>query len=343
MKNVFAHYFTWFARKDTSGRWEHWNWDGPGTYHNPDNIIDGYEDVAAVDIPLIGAYDSSDPRAQKYHLDLAQAAGIDAFCVDWYGFPDEKNRNRDNLVDRNFEIMLQTASSHKVKLCICYEEKLLFGKQDEKEVAACGKSHMKYFSSRYFNSPGYWHVDGRPVVIIWGNNKLSIAVWKDILEELKDYNPWIIYSHHDHNPQYVDFCHGFYPWVLLGNLEVQKAYLEDYYSTAQKYLAEGKSITLGGGVWPGFNDSGVCGWGSGDRIIEDTADELYDITWGYVLKHEPEWVSITTWNDWNEGSNIEPGVKRGSKYLEMTARYISEYKGSKNTLSIDEIIKSHVK
>jgi hypothetical protein len=339
MKNVFAHYFSWFSRKDVSGVWEHWNWEGPGTCHNPENIIDGHEDVAAVDIPLIGAYDSCDPRVHEYHLNLATAAGIDAFCVDWYGISGENKENRDNIVDRNFSIMLQRASMHQVKLCICYEEKILFGEKTEEQIIETGRNHMKYISSRYFKSQGYWSVDGRPVLIIWGNNKLSTRVWKEILKEIDEYNPWIIYSHHDHNPEYVELCQGFYPWVLLGDLDFQRFYLEEYYLTVKKYINEGKSHTLGAGVWPGFNDTGVSGWGSGNRIIEDREDKLYALTWEYALKNNPEWISITTWNDWNEGSNIEPGIKKGAKYLKMTAGYINKYKGSNSGVGIDAVLK----
>jgi len=341
MKNVFAHYFTWFSRKDVSGVWEHWNWDGPGTFHNPENIIDGHEDIAAVDIPLIGAYDSSDPEAHKYHLDLAEAAGIDAFCVDWYGTSMTSNKNRDNIVDKNFEIMLQSADTHSVKICICYEEKILFDEKSETQVITTGKNHMEYMAKKYFESPGYWKVQGRPVLIIWGNNKLTPDAWKQILEEVEQYNPWIIYSHHDHNPQYVEICQGFYPWVLLGDLNVQRAYLEDFYRTARKYMKEGKSITFGAGVWPGFDDSGVCGWGGGTRIIEDKEDELYDLTWKYALESNPEWVSITTWNDWNEGSNIEPGVKNGTKYLKMTEDYITRYKDNTSGVDIHTVLNKY--
>lgn len=338
MKNVFAHYFTWFSRKDVSGAWEHWNWDGPGTYHNPENIINGHEDVASIDIPLIGAYDSCDPRVHKYHLDLAGSAGIDAFCVDWYGTAETTSKNRDNIVDWNFNMMLHTVDKHRVKICICYEEKILFGEESDDRKIAVGRSHMRYMASRYFKSPGYWNVQGRPVLIIWGNNTLTTGVWKEILKEIEAYDPWIIYSHHDHKPQYAEICHGFYPWVILGNLNAQRAYLDGFYSTAAGYLNEGKSTTMGAGVWPGFNDSGVCGWGEGNRIIEDKEDSLYGLTWEYALKHTPEWISITTWNDWNEGSNIEPGVKKDIKYLKMTADFIAEYKGAGTGVSIDEVL-----
>lgn len=338
MKNVFAHYFLWFSRKDTSGRWEHWNWDGPGTCHNPDNIIDGFEDVAAVDIPLAGAYDSSDARVQRYHLDLAEAAGIDAFCVDWYGTSGTREKNRDHIVDKNFNVMLKIAGNHKTKICICYEEKILFDEKSEERVIKTARSHMRHIAENYFTSPGYWYSEGRPVLIVWGNNKLSTAVWKEILKEMEGYNPWVIYSHHDHNPDYVKFSHGFYPWVLLGDLDFQRSYLDEYYTLIKSYMEEGKTTAFGGGVWPGFNDTGVFGWGEGTRIIPDGDDRLYDITWEYVLKNNPGWVSITTWNDWNEGSNIEPGVKRGPKYLKMTADYIARYKGIKSGVDINAVL-----
>ncbi len=340
---AFAHYFTWFANKAVSGHWEHWNWDGPGSRHDPDQIINGRPDIAAIDVPLIGAYDSSDPAVQLYHLDLAEAAGIDAFCVDWYGMSEKEQNRRDQLVNDNLVRMFQTASAHHIKLCVCYEERLLVDHvSSEAEAIEVGRYHFQYIASRFFSSPAHWYVDQRPVIIIWGNNRLAPHVWKEVFKEVEPYHPWILYSHHEHRPVYAEICHGFYPWVLIGDLDFQKAYLDEFYHAAQRYVRTGASVTLGGGVWPGFNDSGVYGWGSGTRLIEDSNDELFDLTWQYVLENRPEWISITTWNDWNEGTNIEPGIKQGTKYLQKTAEYLAQLRGLGASSDIDTVVKNLV-
>jgi len=46
-------------------------------------------------------------------------------------------------------------------------------------------------------------------------------------------------------------------------------------------------------------------------------------------------VQIITWNDWNEGTQIEPCVKYGYKYLEMNKKYAAKYKGVEDDVPND--------
>lgn len=70
-------------------------------------------------------------------------------------------------------------------------------------------------------------------------------------------------------------------------------------------------------VWPGFDDSGVGGWGAsnllGDdgqplcvRVAHDFDGAFYATTAAVVLEGEQDWVQVATWNDWNEATAIEP-------------------------------------
>ena len=70
-------------------------------------------------------------------------------------------------------------------------------------------------------------------------------------------------------------------------------------------------------VWPGFDDSGVAGWGGMNLTGEDglplcvrVADELegafFATTQAAALDCRPDWIQIATWNDWNELTQIEP-------------------------------------
>jgi hypothetical protein len=45
--------------------------------------------------PLAGLYDSADPKVADWHVQLAQAAGIDAFLVDWWDTHNQLDRNVD--------------------------------------------------------------------------------------------------------------------------------------------------------------------------------------------------------------------------------------------------------
>jgi hypothetical protein len=70
-------------------------------------------------------------------------------------------------------------------------------------------------------------------------------------------------------------------------------------------------------AWPGFDDSGVAGWSSanllgGDgqplcvRVASDLGGAFYATTWNVALGTRASWIQIATFNDWNEGTQIEP-------------------------------------
>jgi len=55
--------------------------------------------------------------------------------------------------------------------------------------------------------------------------------------------------------------------------------------------------------------------------------ETYNYTWDIVLKFKPRWVLICSWNEWHEGTEIEPSLEYGYKYLNLTKYYITIFKG----------------
>lgn len=336
-KFVFAHYFSWFANSAVSGRWSHWDWKGGGVEHSPDKMAGSSKrDIASVYCPLIGAYDSSSAETMRYHIEFAKASLIDGFTVDWYG-PDEGGNERKDFVDVNFAKLLELSETLSFSASICYEEKILTGAVVPKKVEGIiekGKEHFRAIAEKYFKKKSYSKIDDRPLLVIWGNHSLTEEAWKEILSSIRSFNPAILYSYHSPNlgelmnsKKLID---GFYPWMNIKDLNGQEKDLEAFYRFAKNSISFGKTKFLCGGVWPGFDDSGVCGWGNGARVIPDPMDQLYDLSWKVALNHNPDIVSIATWNDWNEGSVIEPSVEFGFKRLEQTRKYIQKLKSLKD-------------
>ena len=44
-----------------------------------------------------------------------------------------------------------------------------------------------------------------------------------------------------------------------------------------------------------------------------------------AIKANPDWVLITSWNEWYEGSEIEPSYELGNKYLNLTDPYARRF------------------
>jgi hypothetical protein len=65
-----------------------------------------------------------------------------------------------------------------------------------------------------------------------------------------------------------------------------------------------------GTVWPGFDDSGVAGWGSAPppcvRVLENFSGAFFDATAAEALARDLDWIQVATWNDWPEFTAVEP-------------------------------------
>ncbi|MBU0678729.1 MAG: hypothetical protein KJ626_11500 [Verrucomicrobia bacterium] len=51
-----------------------------------------------------------------------------------------------------------------------------------------------------------------------------------------------------------------------------------------------------------------------------------------MLKYKPDAVQIVTWNDFEEGTTIEPTVEYEFQFLDLTERFVSAFSGRKEDL-----------
>ncbi|RSS84132.1 glycoside hydrolase family 71 protein [Streptomyces sp. WAC06614] len=49
-------------------------------------------------------------------------------------------------------------------------------------------------------------------------------------------------------------------------------------------------------------------------------------TWTRAIEDEADWVQLTTWNDYAEGSHFAPSVHHGHAYLDISAYYLTRFK-----------------
>jgi Glycosyltransferase WbsX len=40
----------------------------------------------------------------------------------------------------------------------------------------------------------------------------------------------------------------------------------------------------------------------------------------------PPWILVSTWNEWHEGSEIEPSLEHGHRYLDMTRVWVERFR-----------------
>jgi uncharacterized protein YraI len=80
-------------------------------------------------------------------------------------------------------------------------------------------------------------------------------------------------------------------------------------------------------VMPGYDDTRIR---SGGFAHDRAGGAYYAESWQSAIDSGPAWIIINSFNEWVEGSQIEPSVAFGNQYLDLTAAWSSAFKGQAN-------------
>lgn len=259
-------------------------------------------------------YDSGDPVVIASQIAAAQAQGIDGFVIDWYG-PDAPLDNQGDraLMDAATAKVFDVAEGAGFCLALLYDEGTL---RDSglplEDYPMQAESDLMYVDGTYFPSSAYLKLAGNSALFVFPysevDDDLDWSTLPTVLSRevaLLDLNPDPDDPDHDAN------FDGFFAWVEPGpggwDLEGQKwgdDYLHWFYATMETAPYADKYTV--GGVWPGFDDS-LAPWGE-NRFMSRRGGGVYDATWALATCRGTEIVMIGTWNDFEEGTDVEFGV-----------------------------------
>lgn len=303
---VLAHYMPWFEAKPASAQWG-WHWTM--NRFDPDKVIDGQREIAAHYHPLIGPYDSSDPVVLEYHLLLMKVAGIDGVIVDWYG--------RENVHDyarlhRNTELLLNVVERLDMKFLICYEDQSIpqlikAGQLAEKDRVAHALKDIEWLRMNWFSKKGYVTLQDMPVLLSFGHEGLTDQEWLDVSKSLK--SKLAYFSLHRRREAAI----GAFDWPVPSK---GLAMAEQFQKDAKQWP---HAIPV---VYPRFVDIyEQAGLHKSYGRIDDDQGKTFQQLLDRATMQPPVILQIATWNDWGEGTMIEPSVEFGYRDLEIVQSF----------------------
>lgn len=306
---LLAHVMPWYESKPVSGTWG-WHWTM--NRFDPEKIVAGRREAASHYRPAIGLYDSNDPDAVECQLLLMKLSGIDGVLVDWYGNVD----TYDYLTNhRNTQRLFEATRRMGLKFALVYEDQTVpnlikGGKFREAEATEAGRTLMRWVDRNWFSSPHYVREDGRPLFLVFGPQYYKSEAWTRMFEGLT--NPPAFYTlHHRKDPAI-----GAYDWPLPkgGAAEAKRA--RERFDAQRKEVP--RSIPV---AYPRFHDIYTeAGLPYGHDEVADAGGATYRQSLSEALASGARFVQIATWNDWGEGTGIEPTEEFGYRDLETTQR-----------------------
>jgi hypothetical protein len=256
-------------------------------------------------------YNSSDPSVIRNQIKHAKNMGIYAFAVDWYG-------PRRPFLDRSYAVTQKVASEHKFHVAIMYDEtEQDDGHATEDALEAMDLAYKKYIGPGAEGRGAYLMYQGHPVIFVFP--KHGNTDWDQVRQLVNrwDAPPILLYKDNP-PPQYADDFDGQYPWVHPGNKgwtadgsDWGEEYLDNFY----KKMNKSPDKIAVGGAWPGFDDSRAA-WGLNRHIDRRCGKTLEDTLSVFTKYDDPAhpmpFLLIATWNDYEEGTDIENGVSHCS-------------------------------
>jgi len=292
-------------------------WYGNNNFHGP-NPIGSTTLVYHLNprkTPELGWYNQSNPAVISQHYKWARYAGINFFVTSYWG-----RYSAEDYVIQN--AMFDNPDRGDIKLAVFLEPVI---------TPSNITNQTNYLCDNYFNRPGYFRIDGKPVIFIYITRAMSNTDLTTYITNLRTAarNKGIgeVYIVGDEvwgspNTAYetprVSQMDAVTNYDVYGNLAAGHFAKDSTLNTWQSRNALWKDFVNGLGkqfipaVSPGFNDKAVR---SGHI---PTSRKLYNETYAFgtlfsgMLDRSKfsvdtnDMIMVTSWNEWHEDTQIEP-------------------------------------
>jgi hypothetical protein len=299
-KKVFAHLMPWFENKTTNGgSWGiHWRMNT----QNPD-IIDanGKRQIASLYYPMIGPYASGDTTVIEYQLLLMKLSGIDGVFIDW---PGTQNSFDYPMLVSNTEKIVAMLDRVGLAFAIVYEDQNL-NRTGVTDKIGTAQNDMNYLQTHYFTKANYEKINGRPLLLVFGPQAMTTeSQWTSIFSVLP-VKPSFFPLWFESNDAGANAT-GEFAWIAQSHLSTLNSFYGNSY-TGMKF----------GSAYPGFKTFyAQGGWSGPTWIIEHNGTATFNQTLDLALAQPGiNYIQLATWNDYGEGTMIEPTNEFGYSFL----------------------------
>ncbi|MCU0289567.1 MAG: glycoside hydrolase family 99-like domain-containing protein, partial [Acidobacteria bacterium] len=308
----------------------------------------------------LGFYDLRIPSVIEQQISMAKSFGIYGFCFYYYWFAGKI------LLEKPLKIFLEN-KDFDINFCLCWANENWTRRWDgqESDILIAQKhsddDDLAFIEniSKYLNDHRYIRINGKPLLLVYRpklfpDMKKTVKIWrnfcraKDIGEiyvgmcqTFGEYNP-LIYD--------LDFAVEFPPH------NIPAAEITSTITTIDKYsghIYDGntlvKKIAHSLNQKPSYNwfRCVMMNWDNtarkglkGHTYLGITPAKFGEWFWKacqFSIKYQPcneRFVFINAWNEWAEGTHLEPCRKMGYSYLNQIGKVIKKisYKNGKETL-----------
>ena len=248
-------------------------------------------------------YESANLTQVHSQITDIMSRGIDGVIIDWYGQGNTRVNQASLYVKQDtetrggkfeFAIMEDQGSVHNCAY-----------------TAGCDATQalindLNYIVNTYTVSPAYMRVNGQPVIFTFDVENLPNIDWTKVMATVQG-NPKIVLRNNQGFTK--PYTSGSYAWVSINSSNQSdwgQNYLDNFYSTSRNY----PGLMVYPGTWKGFNDT-AASW-SENRMMSQNCGQVWLQTFAELNKYytaaQAQAVQLVTWNDYEEGTELETGI-----------------------------------
>ncbi len=252
-------------------------------------------------------YHSDDPAQVHRQVEDMISRGIQGAILDWFG-PNE------TVVNGAAQALRKEAEAHAgFEFAIMEDAGALFdaAKANSCDVTSQLLSDLAYINTQYTSSSAYMKVNGRPVILFFGVDAFYIN-WTRVRQSVTN-NPLFLFRGTDGLTRPIS--DGGFQWLDINADPFHPASPNPFDPALAPQESFYQTKTNGrvaiGSVYARFNDA-LAPWGI-DRFVHTRCgqtwlDTFADIGKFYSSSNQLPSLQIVTWNDYDEGTAIEPGI-----------------------------------
>ena len=275
------------------------------------------------DVPSAGAYNSDDYGVIQRHVAQAGQACLNGFAAHWYGPTNSRTTN-------NFNSLLAASAGTNLRHAIVIQTNILPGATEQMIIDA-----INHLIANWAYSGNYLRLGGKPLIIFtdmprpWGSDSAALAGWARIRAAT------------DPNHNTIWIAEGLYPTFnpLFDGLYVYRIDHRDYPRSwlkqkrwADGLRAVGSNLYFADTIAAGFDDTrsvnapGDLRSGAPHFARDRRGGGYFADTFAATANTGGDFLFVKSFNEWIEGTEIEPGTSYGDTYLNLTCGYANAYR-----------------
>jgi glycoprotein endo-alpha-1,2-mannosidase len=298
-----AFYYPWYGNPATDGAYA--NWNHPVAVRNePPRAFPGGDDIGANFYPSLGCYSVNDPKVLREHMRQMRQAGVGVVCASWWG--------KGTFTDRALPGLFKAAEEAGLKVNFHLEP--FPGRNAETTRAA-----VAYLIGKFGASPACHRLSerrNRPVFLLYDSYLTPAKEWATVLRpegtntlrgsaiDAVMIGLWV--KQHEEQFMLDGGFDGFYTYFATDGFTYGST-VRNWPKLAEWARAQRKLFVPC--VAPGYIDTRIRPWNDVNTRDRERGD-YYDRMWSAALGVRPELVAITSFNEWHEGTQIEPAVPK---------------------------------